>query len=76
MCVYNYFIMNCNGFFLMVFHRERKSKIDDGILQLKNDILTENLLKCTNELSDVQSRYHKEVNEFKPELDKMEAEVK
>lgn len=59
-----------------VFHRERKSKVDDGILQLKIDTLTKNLLECTNKLSDIELKYQKEVNELKPDLDKKKAEVK
>lgn len=52
------------------------TKMDDGILQLKIDTLTESLSKCTNELSNLQSKYHREVNELKPDLEQKEAEVK
>lgn len=51
------------------------AKMDEGILQLKIETLTENLLKCTNQLSSLQSKYHKEINELKPNLDQKEAEV-
>lgn len=52
------------------------TKMDDGILQLKINTLTESLSKCTNELSDLQSKYYREVNELKPDLEQKEAEVK
>lgn len=52
------------------------TKTDDGILHLKIETLTESLLKCTNKISDLQSKYHKEINELKPNLDQKEAEVK
>jgi len=51
------------------------TKIDDGILQLKIDTLTESLLKCTNKFSNLHSKYHKEVNGLKPEFDEKKAEV-
>jgi len=59
-----------------VIRRERKSKVDDGILQLKVDIITANLLKCTDKLSDIQLKYNKEINELKPDLNQKEAQVK
>lgn len=52
------------------------TKMDDGILQLKIDTLTKSLSNCTNSLSNLQAKYHKEVNELKPDLDQKEAEVK
>lgn len=52
------------------------TKMDDGILQLKIDILTKSLSNCTDTLSNLQTKYHKEVNELKPDLDQKEAEVK
>lgn len=51
------------------------TKVDDGILQFKVDSLTESLSKCTHQLSSLQSKYHKEVYELKPDLDKKNAEV-
>jgi hypothetical protein len=60
----------------MYISRERMTKMDDGILQLKIDTLTDSLSKCTHELSDLQSKYHREVNELKPDLEQKEAEVK
>ncbi|XP_022171411.1 nucleoprotein TPR-like isoform X3 [Myzus persicae] len=55
--------------------RERMTKMDDGILQLKIDTLTESLLKCTNKFSILHAKYHKEINELKPDLDEKNAEV-
>ncbi|XP_025205590.1 nucleoprotein TPR [Melanaphis sacchari] len=55
--------------------KERMTKMDDGLLQLKIDALTESLLKCTNKFSNLHSKYHKEINELKPELDGKKAEV-
>lgn len=52
------------------------TKVDDGILILKVNTLTECLSKCTDKLSNLQSKYLKEVNELKPDLDQKEAEVK
>lgn len=51
------------------------SKVDDGILQLKVETLTESLLKCTQDLSNLQSKYHKEIFDLKPDLDQKNAEV-
>lgn len=51
------------------------TKMDDGILQLKIDNLTENLQKYSDKLSILQAKYHKEINELKPNLDQKEAEV-
>jgi len=56
--------------------RERLTKTDDGLLQLKINALNENLLKCTNKFSSLHSKYHKEINELKPDLDEKKAEVK
>lgn len=50
--------------------------MDDGILQLKINTLTESLFTCTDKLSNFQIKYHKEINELKPALDQKEAEVK
>lgn len=50
-------------------------KTDDGILHLKIKTLTDSLLKCTDKISDLESKYHKEINELKPNLDQKEAEV-
>lgn len=58
-----------------MFNRERTTKLDDGILQLKIDTLNDSLAQCTNKLSTLQSKYIKEVNELKPNLDQKEAEV-
>eukprot|EP00102_Acyrthosiphon_pisum_P012409 XP_008181542.1 PREDICTED: nucleoprotein TPR [Acyrthosiphon pisum] len=55
--------------------RERMTKVDDGILQLKIDTLTESLLKSTNKFSNLHAKYHKEINELKPNLDEKNAEV-
>lgn len=55
--------------------RERMTKMDDGILQLKIDTLTENLQIYSDKLSSLQAKYHKEINELKPNLDQKEAEV-
>ncbi|VVC26804.1 Major intrinsic protein, conserved site [Cinara cedri] len=55
--------------------RERMVKMDDGILHLKIDTLNESLFKCTNKLSNLQSKYHKEISELKPDLDEKEAEI-
>lgn len=55
--------------------RERMTKVDDGILQLKIDTLTESLSKCTNKFSNLHAKYHKEINELKPNLDEKNAEV-
>jgi len=52
------------------------TKVDDGILQLKIDTLTESLSKCTNKFSNLHAKYHKEINELKPNLDEKNAEVK
>lgn len=52
------------------------TKMDEGILQLKIDTLTKSLSNCNNTLSNLQAKYHKEVNELKPDIDKKEAEVK
>lgn len=51
------------------------AKMDEGILQLKIDTLTENLSKTTGQLSSLQSKYHEEINDLKPNLDQKEAEV-
>lgn len=51
------------------------AKMDDAILQLKIDTLTESLLKCTNKFSNLNTKYHKEINELKPDLDDKNAEV-
>lgn len=50
--------------------------MDDGILNLKIDSLNKNLFKCTNKLLNLQTKYNKEINELKPELDQKGAEVK
>lgn len=50
--------------------------MDDGILHLKIDTLNKSLFQCTNKLSNLQAKYHKEINELKPDLDKKAAEVK
>lgn len=52
------------------------TKVDDGILQLKVDTLNGSLLKCTNKLSSLHSKYYKEMNTLKPELSQKAAEVK
>jgi len=52
------------------------TKVDDGILQLKIDTLNESLLKCTNNFSNLHTKYHKEINELKPNLDEKNSEVK
>uniref|UniRef100_A0A2S2PQR5 NUA/TPR/MLP1-2-like domain-containing protein n=2 Tax=Schizaphis graminum TaxID=13262 RepID=A0A2S2PQR5_SCHGA len=55
--------------------KERLTRTDDGLLQLKINALNENLLKCTNKFSNLHSKYHKEINELKPDLDEKKAEV-
>lgn len=55
--------------------RERITKMDDGISQLKINNLTENLSNCTIQLSMIQSKYHNDINELRPKLDEKEAEV-
>lgn len=52
------------------------TKIDEGILQLKIDTSSKSILEYINKLSSLQSKYYKEINEFKSNLDKKEAEVK
>jgi len=52
------------------------AKMDDAILQLKIDSLTESLLKCTNKFSNLNTKYHKEINGLKPDLDEKNAEVR
>jgi len=49
--------------------------MDDGILLLKIDTLTESLFKSNNDLSNLQLKYRKDINELKPDLDQKEAEV-
>ncbi|XP_050525478.1 nucleoprotein TPR-like [Daktulosphaira vitifoliae] len=55
--------------------RERMTKMDDGILQLKINTLSENLMKCTQSLSDLESKYYKDIMELKPELDQKDADI-
>ncbi|XP_027851398.2 nucleoprotein TPR-like isoform X1 [Aphis gossypii] len=55
--------------------KERMTKMDDGLLQLKINALNESLLKCTNKFSNLHSKYHKEIKELKPDLDEKKAEV-
>ncbi|XP_050441789.1 nucleoprotein TPR-like [Adelges cooleyi] len=55
--------------------RERMTKMDDGILQLKIKTLNENLLKYTQNLTNLEAKYHKDITELKPELDQKDADV-
>lgn len=50
--------------------------MDDGILLLKVSTLTESLSNCNKKLSNLQSKYNKEINDLKPDLDQKKSEVK
>lgn len=49
--------------------------MENDLLQLEIKTLKDDLLKCTNNLLNLQSKYHEEVNELKPDLDKKDAKV-